>query len=135
MALLQLMYLGMPKCMSCHKAIVLITGRAHCFHDNIYITLISLLWDSSTMCVVDHLWPLIYIYKILLKTLLFSKIFRFLYRSFASLIKSKETSNKNQHRLINSPYEVKYRWNEYHNNFCDIYFTYIFKINTAINIY
>ena len=22
-----------PKCMSCHKAIVVITGRAHCFHD------------------------------------------------------------------------------------------------------
>ena len=26
-----------PKCMSCHKAIVVITGRAHCFHDFIYI--------------------------------------------------------------------------------------------------
>ena len=26
-----------PKCMSCHKAIVVITRRAHCFHDNIYI--------------------------------------------------------------------------------------------------
>ena len=24
-------------CMSCHKAIVVITGRAHCFHDHIYI--------------------------------------------------------------------------------------------------
>ena len=23
----------MPKCMSCHKAIVVITGRADCFHD------------------------------------------------------------------------------------------------------
>ena len=22
-----------PKCMSCHKALVVITGRAHCFHD------------------------------------------------------------------------------------------------------
>ena len=22
-----------PKCMSCHKAILVITGRAHCFHD------------------------------------------------------------------------------------------------------
>ena len=29
--------------MSCHKAIVVITGRAHCFHDYIYITLILLL--------------------------------------------------------------------------------------------
>ena len=35
--------------------------------------------------------------KIVLKTHLFSKIFRFLYRGLASLIKSKETSNKNQH--------------------------------------
>ena len=26
-----------PKCMSCHKAIVVITGRAHCLHDFIYI--------------------------------------------------------------------------------------------------
>ena len=32
-----------PKCMSCHKAIVVITGRAHCFHDYIYITLMLLL--------------------------------------------------------------------------------------------
>ena len=44
-----------PKCMSCHKAIVVITGRAHCFHDYIYITLILLLRDLSTLCVVDHL--------------------------------------------------------------------------------
>ena len=26
-----------PKCMTCHKANVVITGRAHCFHDGIYI--------------------------------------------------------------------------------------------------
>ena len=26
-----------PKYMSCHEAIVVITGRAHCFHDCIYI--------------------------------------------------------------------------------------------------
>ena len=32
-----------PKCMSCHKAIVVIIGRAHCFHDFIYITPILLL--------------------------------------------------------------------------------------------
>ena len=32
-----------PKCMSCHKAIVVKTGRAHCFHDYICITLILLL--------------------------------------------------------------------------------------------
>ena len=35
--------LDVPKCMSCHKAIVVITGRPHCFHDYIYITPILLL--------------------------------------------------------------------------------------------
>ena len=44
-----------PKCMSCHKAIVVITRRAHCFHGYIYVTLILFLWDLSTLCVVDHL--------------------------------------------------------------------------------
>ena len=46
MAFWQLMHLGtwahdvhhVSKCMSCHKAIVVTTGRAHCFHDCIYIT-------------------------------------------------------------------------------------------------
>ena len=39
-ALGHMMYI-MPKCMSCHKAIVVITERAHCFHDCIYILLSS----------------------------------------------------------------------------------------------
>ena len=33
----------LPKCMSCHKAIVVITGRAHCFHDYIYIYIMPIL--------------------------------------------------------------------------------------------
>ena len=49
----------MPKRMCCHKAILVITGRAHCFHDCIYITLILLLWSLSALCVVNSLWPLI----------------------------------------------------------------------------
>ena len=32
-----------PKCMSCHRAIAVITERAHCFHGYIYITPILLL--------------------------------------------------------------------------------------------
>ena len=36
-------YHHVPKCMSSHKATVVITGRAHCFHDYIYITPILLL--------------------------------------------------------------------------------------------
>ena len=39
------------KCMGCHKAIVVITGREHPFHNYIYIILILLLWDLSTLCV------------------------------------------------------------------------------------
>ena len=31
-------YLLVPKCISCHKAIVVITGKVHCFHDCMYIT-------------------------------------------------------------------------------------------------
>ena len=34
---------------------------AMCFHDNIYIMLIFLLWDLSTPCVRDHLRPLMYV--------------------------------------------------------------------------
>ena len=48
MALWQLMHLGtsvhhVPKCMSCHKAIVAISGKVHCFHDYIYVMPILLL--------------------------------------------------------------------------------------------
>ena len=78
----------MPKCMGCHKFIVMITGRAHRFHvlgykyvscckaivvmtgreqcldDSIYIRSILLLWDLNT-CVSwitnDYLY-IIYIY-------------------------------------------------------------------------
>ena len=46
-----------PKCMSCHKATVVITRRAHFFHDYIYITAIFLWWDLGTLRVMDHLRP------------------------------------------------------------------------------
>ena len=55
-----------PKCMSCHKDIVVITERAHCFHDYIYITPILLLYNLSSLCVVDHLWHMTTTYIILL---------------------------------------------------------------------
>ena len=83
MALWQLMHLGIwctyiyilniyiyiyvyhvPKCMNCHKAVVVLTGRAHCFHDNIYVMLNLLLRDLA-FCVswitYDHLHVYIYI--------------------------------------------------------------------------
>ena len=31
-----------PKCVSCHKAIVVITGSVHCFHDKIYMLILLL---------------------------------------------------------------------------------------------
>ena len=43
---------NVPKCMSCHKAIVVITGRAHCFPDCIYASLGLIRKDGglSTLC-------------------------------------------------------------------------------------
>ena len=56
-----------PKSMSCHKVIVVITGRAYCFHDNTYIMLFLLLWDLSTLCAPwisygHYIYIYIYIY-------------------------------------------------------------------------
>ena len=39
---------------------MVITRRAHCSHDCIYIMPMLLLWDLSSLSIVDHLWPLIY---------------------------------------------------------------------------
>ena len=55
MVLWQLMH-HVPKCMSCHKAIAVITRRAHCFHNYIYFMPILLLWCYSTVVVL--LWSL-----------------------------------------------------------------------------
>ena len=42
-----------------HKAIVVITGMADCFHDYLYTKPILFLWDLSILCVVKYLWPFI----------------------------------------------------------------------------
>ena len=49
-----------PKWMSCHKDIVLITERAHCFHDCIFITPVLLLWDLSVSWII---FDQLYMYK------------------------------------------------------------------------
>ena len=64
-----------PKCMSCHKVIVVITGWAHCFHDYIYIMPILLLRYLSFLCVVDHVWPLIY-----KSTYIYDHLYIFIYK-------------------------------------------------------
>ena len=48
-----------PKCMSCRKAIVVMTGRAHCFHDYIYtyiytIKLFPSLIKCSISCTIER---------------------------------------------------------------------------------
>ena len=48
------------KCMSYHKAIVVITGRAHCFNDCIYIMLILHLCDLSTLSWITYDRPSTY---------------------------------------------------------------------------
>ena len=52
-----------PKCMSYHKAIVVITGRAHCFHDCTYTLRPSSFCKISVLCVLwitsDHLYEYI----------------------------------------------------------------------------
>ena len=51
-----------PKCMSCHKAVMVITRRAHCFHDCTYILHTSCFVRFEHSVCRDHLWSLIYHY-------------------------------------------------------------------------
>ena len=44
-----------PKCISCHKATVVINGRLHCFHGYIYVMPILLLGDLSARYVFSEL--------------------------------------------------------------------------------
>ena len=48
----------MPKRISCHKAIVVITRTADCFHNCMYVLHSSCFCEVWAVCVVDHLWPL-----------------------------------------------------------------------------
>ena len=52
-----------PKCMSCHKAIVPITGRTRCFYDYICVTLILLSRDLSTLYVVEYIYKFVQFQK------------------------------------------------------------------------
>ena len=50
-----------PKCMSCHKAIVVIVGRTHCFHDWIHIT--PILLRCVSWITYDHIYIYAHIYN------------------------------------------------------------------------
>ena len=74
-----------PKCMSYHKAILVITGRTHCFHDCIYIMLIC---DICMLICIN-----IYIYK---KTFIFLKTI-FLSNTFSLFVKALNSSISFEH--------------------------------------
>ena len=48
-------YHHVPKCMSCHKAIVVITGRAHCILHVYYTHLASVRFEHC-LCVVNRIY-------------------------------------------------------------------------------
>ena len=53
-----------PKCMSCHKAIVVITGRAHCFHGlHIYYAHLAFVRFEHFKCHGSLMTTYIYTYK------------------------------------------------------------------------
>ena len=54
-------------------------GRAYCFHDCMYITPILHLWDLSTSCVVNHLWPLINFWTLLISSSIFLMRFKVIF--------------------------------------------------------
>ena len=86
MALWQLMHLGttvhhVPKCMSCHKAIVVITGRAHCFHDYIYIYIYIFIYIYIYIYIYINIYIYIYTYILHLYLSIYLSIYLSLYLS------------------------------------------------------
>ena len=51
-----------PRCMSYHKAIVVITGKAHCLHDNIYVYTDIYIYIYIYIIYIYILYIYIYIY-------------------------------------------------------------------------
>ena len=50
--------------MSCHKAIVVITGRAHCFHDYIYYAYLASVGFEHSVCRGSLMTTYIYILRV-----------------------------------------------------------------------
>ena len=72
-----------PKCMSCHKAIVVITGKAHCFHDCMGIAPILLMSGLGSLCVVgvlDHLSSIIHTYIYIYNIYIYIYIYVYIYK-------------------------------------------------------
>ena len=74
-------------CMSCHKAIVVITGRAHCFHDWIYIGLFS---SKKRFCFLAFVTSRHAMIQIVVKDLTFHHLFHGKNISFATFVGFKD---------------------------------------------
>lgn len=85
-----------PRCMSCHKAIAVITRRTHHFHTYIYITPILLVWDLNTPCKANHLWQLIWRHVI--------------YRNTNTMRKTMEIASVNKKLWENDKTEIVGNW-------------------------
>ena len=79
--------------MSCHKANVVITGRTHCFHDCIYITILR---PSSCFC---EIWAIcmLFIYITYIYVYIYIYIIHIIYIYIYSLSKSNNYSLKSAH--------------------------------------
>ena len=71
------------KCMSCHKYIVVITGRVHCFHDCTYILCPSCFCEIWALCVSwiisDNLYKYMH-YINICTNILYIYIYTFIYK-------------------------------------------------------
>ena len=64
---------------------LVITERAHClFFEYIWIALILLLWDLSTLCVINHFWPVSYIY---IYIYIYISVYLYVYICLPSLVR------------------------------------------------
>ena len=70
-----------PKCMNCHKVIGVITGRAHCFHDYIYLICPCYFCEILALCMLY----ITYIYLCLFN--IYIHIHTFIYKSYANAVK------------------------------------------------
>ena len=66
-----------PKFMSCHKDIVVVTGRAHCFHDCVYIIYINISIKNSILiyeCIICMQYYMLLLLSFALSSVLFANV-------------------------------------------------------------
>ena len=66
-----------PKFMSCHKDIVVVTGRAHCFHDCVYVIYINISIKNSILiyeCIICMQYYILLLLSFALSSILFVNV-------------------------------------------------------------